>query len=191
MPTYSTLEKLQLLSAFQDSTESLTVFADYHRLRPRTLATWIHQFLTAGLAGIRRPSRNQSYSTELKFQAVHDYRQGMSPKELLVKYQIRNVSQLYQWKVQYNNGELFKTNSPRRTKRKMGRKVSYEEKVAITKWVLAKSLMLVIPEFTLGSRRVTLAKIGRPFMTAEERPAPNQRRAQKLKLISCDAKSRN
>lgn len=137
MPTYSTLEKLQLLSAFQDSTESLTVFADYHRLRPRTLATWIHQFLTAGLAGIWRPSRNQSYSTELKFQAVHDYRQGMSPKELLVKYQIRNVSQLYQWKVQYNNGELFKTNSPRRMKRKMGRKVSYEEKVAITKWVLA------------------------------------------------------
>ena len=137
MPTYSTLEKLQLLSAFQDSTESLTVFADYHRLRPRTLATWIHQFLTAGLAGIRRPSRNQSYSTELKFQAVHDYRQGMSPKELLVKYQIRNVSQLYQWKVQYNNGELSETNSLRRTKRKMGRKVSYEEKVAITKWVLA------------------------------------------------------
>ena len=133
MPTYSTFEKLQLLSAFQDSTETLTVFADYHRLRPRTLATWIHQFLTAGLAGIRRPSRNQSYSTELKFQAVHDYRQGMSPKELLVKYQIRNVSQLYQWKVQYNNGELSKTNSPRRTKRKMGRKVSYEEKVAITK----------------------------------------------------------
>ena len=31
--------------------------------------------------------------------------------------------------------------------------------------VLAKNLMLVIPEFTLGSRRVTLAKIGRPFMT--------------------------
>ena len=111
MPTYSTLAKLQLLSAFQDSTESLTVFADYHRLRPRTLATWIHQFLTAGLAGIRRPSRNQSYSTELKFQAVHDYRQGMSPKELLVKYQIRNVSQLYQWNVQYNNGELSETNS--------------------------------------------------------------------------------
>lgn len=191
MPTYSTLAKLQLLSAFQDSTESLTVFADYHRLRPRTLATWIHQFLTAGLAGIRRPSRNQSYSTELKFQAVHDYRQGMSPKELLVKYQIRNVSQLYQWKVQYNNGELSETNSLRRTKRKMGRKVSYEEKVAITKWVLAKSLMLVIPEFTLGSRRVTLAKIGRPFMTTEGRPATNQRRAQKLKLISCDAKSRN
>ncbi|MGZ9851334.1 hypothetical protein [Limosilactobacillus ingluviei] len=60
MPTYSTLEKFQLLSAFQDSTESLTVFADYHRLRPRTLATWIHQFLTGRL------SRNSATVTEPK-----------------------------------------------------------------------------------------------------------------------------
>ena len=50
------------------------------------------------------------------------------------KYDIRSLSQLKQWSIQYNNDEL-KTKSRKRV-RKMGRKVSFEEKCKIVQWVL-------------------------------------------------------
>ena len=53
--SYSTTEKLRLLSNYQDSDCSLGVFADYHEVRTANMTKWIKQFLLAGLAGLIRP----------------------------------------------------------------------------------------------------------------------------------------
>ncbi|MCT3429275.1 helix-turn-helix domain-containing protein, partial [Limosilactobacillus fermentum] len=53
-------------------------------------------------------------------------------KEILLKYDIRGLSQLRNWVILYNNGK----EPLRKRVRKMGRKVSYDEKIEIVKWVL-------------------------------------------------------
>ena len=53
-------------------------------------------------------------------------------REILLKYDIRGLSQLRNWVILYNNGK----EPVRKRVRKMGRKVSYDEKIEIVKWVL-------------------------------------------------------
>nr|MCG4642208.1 hypothetical protein [Bifidobacterium bifidum] len=67
-------------------------------------------------------------------EAVKEYQAGFPGKKIIEKYDIRSLSQLKQWLIQYNNDEL-KTKSRKRV-RKMGRKVNFEEKCKIVQWVL-------------------------------------------------------
>lgn len=131
--TYSTTTKLRLLSQFQNINESLKVFADYHNVGAGSLKRWIQQYLTGGLANLERPVHNRRYPKKLKLRAVHDYRNHRLPtREILLKYDIRGLSQLRNWVILYNNGK----EPVRKRVRKMGRKVSYDEKIEIVKWVL-------------------------------------------------------
>ncbi|WP_337121327.1 transposase [Limosilactobacillus fermentum] len=131
--TYSTTTKLRLLSQFQNVNESLKVFADYHNVGAGSLKRWIQQYLTGGLANLERPVHNRRYPKKLKLRAVRDYRNHRLPtKEILLKYDIRGLSQLRNWVILYNNGK----EPVRKRVRKMGRKVSYDEKIEIVKWVL-------------------------------------------------------
>ncbi|KRK56406.1 hypothetical protein FC31_GL001347 [Limosilactobacillus antri DSM 16041] len=66
--------------------------------------------------------------------AVKDYQAGVTGQEVLQKYDIRSISQLKQWSIQYNNAELQTTS--RKRVRKMGRKVSFEEKKQIVQWII-------------------------------------------------------
>ena len=135
--SYSTTEKLQLLSDFQDSDYSLVVYSDYRNVRSANMRKWIQQFLLAGLAGIMRPSHNQRYSKKLKIAACEDYlTKKLSNKEILAKYQIRNISQLHQWVIRYNSDKFKVTNRTGKRVRKMGRKVSFDEKKQIVQWLL-------------------------------------------------------
>ena len=93
--TYSTTEKLRLLSNYQDSDYSLGVYADYHQVRTSSLNRWIKQFLTAGLAGLIRPEHNHRYTLQTKRSAVKAYLSGtLSGQAILNRYQIRSLSQL-------------------------------------------------------------------------------------------------
>lgn len=66
--------------------------------------------------------------------AVKDYQAGVTGQEVLQKYDIWSISQLKQWSIQYNNAELQTTS--RKRVRKMGRKVSFEEKKQIVQWII-------------------------------------------------------
>ena len=117
--TYSTTTKLRLLSQFQNVNESLKVFADYHNVGAGSLKRWIQQYLTGGLANLERPVHNRRYPKKLKLRAVRDYRNHRLPTKEI-------------WVILYNNGK----EPVRKRVRKMGRKVSYDEKIEIVKWVL-------------------------------------------------------
>ena len=94
--SYSTIEKLKLLHDYQKSDYGLTVYSDYHGVRPANMSKWIKQFLLAGLAGLIRPKHNQKYSLETKLTAVKAYLSGKYTNQaILQQYQIRNISQLH------------------------------------------------------------------------------------------------
>lgn len=77
------------------------------------------------------PSFIQS-SLFTKHEEVKKYQAGFPGEEIIEKYDIRSLSQLKQWSIQYNNDEL-KTKL-RKQVRKMGRKVSsVAQKTANTK----------------------------------------------------------
>lgn len=135
--SYSTTEKLRLLSQYQYSEYTLTVYSEYYGVRRENMSKWIKQFLTAGLAGLIRPKRNRRYSLKTKLAAVRDYQSGQfANQEILKRYEIRSISQLHQWTIQYNHDKLKANITTRKRVRKMGRKVTFDEKKAIVQWTI-------------------------------------------------------
>nr|WP_262350934.1 transposase [Limosilactobacillus fermentum] len=102
-----------------------------------SLRRWIKGFLQEGVMGVRRSTTNRRYSTDLKVAAVVDYQDnGLSRQEVLHKYNIRSNSQLTDWVIRYNSGKLLAPKGAGKRVRKMGRKVSYDEKIKIVQWAL-------------------------------------------------------
>lgn len=128
------MNRLELLYGYQKTESGLKVYADMHHVNQNTMTRWIRQFLLHGLAGVRHRSLNHRYLLNTKIEAVKEYQAGFPGEKIIEKYDIRSLSQLKQWSIQYNNDEL-KTKSRKRV-RKMGRKVSFEEKCKIVQWVL-------------------------------------------------------
>lgn len=128
------MNRLELLYGYQKTESGLKVYADMHHVNQNTMTRWIRQFLLHGLAGVRHRLFNHRYSLNTKIEAVKEYQAGFPGEKIIEKYDIRSLSQLKQWSIQYNNDEL-KTKSRKRV-RKMGRKVSFEEKCKIVQWVL-------------------------------------------------------
>ena len=128
------MNRLELLYGYQKTESGLKVYADMHHVNQNTMTRWIRQFLLHGLEGVRHRSFNHRYSLNTKIEAVKEYQAGFPGEKIIEKYDIRSLSQLKQWSIQYNNDEL-KTKSRKRV-RKMGRKVSFEEKCKIVQWVL-------------------------------------------------------
>ena len=128
------MNRLELLYGYQKTESGLKVYADMHHANQNTMTRWIRQFLLHGLARVCHRSFNHRYSLNTKIEAVKEYQAGFPGEKIIEKYDIRSLSQLKQWSIQYNNDEL-KTKSRKRV-RKMGRKVSFEEKCKIVQWVL-------------------------------------------------------
>ena len=128
------MNRLELLYGYQKTESGLKVYADMHHVNQNTMTRWIRQFLLHGLEGVRHRSLNHRYLLNTKIEAVKEYKAGFPGEKIIEKYDIRSLSQLKQWSIQYNNDEL-KTKSRKRV-RKMGRKVSFEEKCKIVQWVL-------------------------------------------------------
>jgi transposase len=106
-------------------------------VRTSSLNRWIKQFLTAGLAGLIRPEHNHRYTLQTKRSAVKAYLSGtLSGQAILNRYQIRSLSQLHQWIVRYNSGQLSVAYATRKRARKVDRKVTFEEKRQITQWTI-------------------------------------------------------
>ena len=59
------------------------------------------------MAGLIRPEHNHRYTLQTKRSAVKAYLSGtLSGQAILNRYQIRSLSQLHQWIVRYNSGQL-------------------------------------------------------------------------------------
>ena len=99
---------------------------------------WISRYEVGGPDGLR-PRPLGRYSKEFKLQIVLEYLAGhTSYPRLCQKYDISNVSTVYQWVHRYTSGKAFTT---RRVKPlKNGRKTTQIERIEIAQWVIAHDL---------------------------------------------------
>lgn len=99
---------------------------------------WISLYQSLGEEGLITTSRNTTYSSDTKENAVLDYLNGKgSYSELCRKYGIRSSSQLRNWILKYNGHEKLKasgTGGPIMTK---GRNTTFDERVEIVQYCIA------------------------------------------------------
>ena len=100
------MNRLELLYGYQKTESGLKVYADMHHANQNTMTIWIRQFLLHGLARVCHRSFNHRYSLNTKIEAVKEYQAGFPGEKIIEKYDIRSLSQLKQWSIQYNNDEL-------------------------------------------------------------------------------------
>lgn len=109
------------------------------RINDKTIREWISLYESLGDSGLRKSSKNTSYSASLKQTAVLDYLNGEgSYRAICKKYGIRSTRQLRNWVIKYNGHEKLKASGtggkPIMTK---GRKTTYEERIEIVEYCIA------------------------------------------------------
>lgn len=99
----------------------------------QSVQRWISIYETDGPVGLLNQSKNQSYSKELKINAVNDYLNGNGSQNVICKrYQIRSCYQLQQWIKVYNAGGNLKESTGGASMKK-ARQTTPEERIGIVK----------------------------------------------------------
>lgn len=99
----------------------------------QSVQRWISIYDTDGPVGLLNQSKNQSYSKELKINAVNDYLNGNGSQNVICKrYHIRSRYQLQQWIKVYNTGGNLKESTGGASMKK-ARQTTPEERIEIVK----------------------------------------------------------
>ena len=98
-----------------------------------TISQWRTIYLSTGPSALADQKKNNTYSKELKNNAVIDYLNGEgSLSDICQKYGIRTPSRLRKWIKDYNtHGELKSRGSGGGSYMRKARKTTYEERLAI------------------------------------------------------------
>lgn len=110
-----------------------------------------------GVVGLKESRTWNSYSKEVKEQAVLDYlyRKG-SLTDICQKYDISAHSVLEKWIKRYNSGEGLKATSKGYSRMKQGRQTTFEERVEIVNYTIAhgKDYQAAIEKFGVSYQQV-------------------------------------
>ena len=130
--------KIDVVKRCLTGTTTVTHEASLLGISRLAISKWISLYQCQGEDGLITRSKNVSYPTIIKLNAVEDYLNGKgSLMEICKKYQIRSYTQLQNWIRKYNNYEELKASGtggkPIMTK---GRKTTYEERVTIVQYCI-------------------------------------------------------
>lgn len=131
-------EKVAAVLEFLDGKNSQLAIAERLGIARATFRQWIKNYQSMGSDAFQEHV-NQSYSKELKEQAVADYLSGRgSLLNLCEKYKIKSTYQLRDWIKKYNGHEELKASGTGgaviMTK---GRKTTFDERVEIVQYCIA------------------------------------------------------
>ena len=128
----SSEERLALVERALRNEASISSLAKEAQVDSSTIERWITLYENEGPTGLLPTKRNQSYSTELKLNAVHDYLAGTygSLRAVAKKYGLRNKKQLEDWLKIYNTHRNFKSESGG-SRMSKSRKTTLNERVKI------------------------------------------------------------
>ena len=137
-------EKVAAVLEFLDGKNSQLAIAERLGIDRATFQQWIKNYQSMGSDAFQEHV-NQSYSKELKDQAVADYLSGRgSLLNLCEKYKIKSTRQLRDWIKKYNGHEELKASGTGgaviMTK---GRKTTFDERVEIVQYCIAHDLNYV------------------------------------------------
>ena len=135
-----TLEfKLKIINEYEARLISLRSAYDKYSVPRSTIKEWLMIYKSQGFNGLKGSHKNKKQDKETKIAAVEDYLNGIgSLKDICIKYKISSWSLLRRWIKVYNNSHKeFKTTGGIQLMTK-GRKVTYDEKVEIVQYCIAK-----------------------------------------------------
>jgi Transposase and inactivated derivatives len=135
---FSPVEKMKFINDFQQSNNSLGIFARNIGISSKTLKRWIILFEREGVDGLEELTKRNSYPVELKLKVVKELLDGnLTAGELVKKYKLRSHSQVYDWVFKYNNGkQLTSGYSSRKCDSIMTRKTTFEERIEVVEYVV-------------------------------------------------------
>lgn len=129
-------EKAKIVKKYLEGKVSMTGAAAEAGVDWKTLQGWVMQYEAEGAAAFLPNRRNQTYSPEIKLQAVQEYLSGNgSQAEISKKYGLRSKKQLQSWLKVYNAHGDFNSrkDSGGGSYMKQGRDTTQEERVRIVK----------------------------------------------------------
>ena len=135
-----TLElELKIINEYEAGSISLKSAYDKYAVPQSTVKEWLMIYKSQGIYGLKGSNKNKKWDKETKIAAVEDYLNCIgSLKDICIKYKISSWSLLRRWIKVYNNiHKEFKTTGGIKLMTK-GRKVTYDEKVEIVQYCIAK-----------------------------------------------------
>ena len=100
--TISTKDRLEAVEAFLDKQYSLRQLGKKYGVHHSSVEKWVNAYLIFGEDGLRRRTKNNRYSEDLKKEAVELYlNTDHTLKEVCNKYKIRRMSVLQKWIPKY------------------------------------------------------------------------------------------
>jgi transposase len=135
---YNAIEKLAIIQELIAGQGSRVEVAKKYTISVNTLVKWRHRYELYGIEGLEIRSHNQSYSAELKHQAVQDYLSGQySQYEIIDKYKIASRTPLKKWIDQYNGHSSLKSYNEGAKAMAQGRSTNFQERIDIVLYCLA------------------------------------------------------
>jgi transposase len=134
---YNALEKLAILEEVSNGEIGFMAAAKKYGINKTTLMKWQRRYKTYGYEGLERRTHLQSYSAELKLQAVKDYLEGgLSQYQIIDKYKIASTRQLFNWINKYNGHSSLKAYTGEAKAMTKGRSTTWQERIEIVQYCL-------------------------------------------------------
>ncbi|MGG3471580.1 IS3 family transposase [Neobacillus pocheonensis] len=134
---YNALEKLAILEEVSNGEIGFLAAAKKYGINKTTLMKWQRRYKTYGYEGLERRTHLQSYSAELKLQAVKDYLAGgLSQYQIIDKYKIASTRQLFNWINKYNGHSSLKAYKGEAKAMTKGRSTTWQERIEIVQYCL-------------------------------------------------------
>ena len=157
-------EKLRIVQLCESGELSQGAAAKQLGVSQTSVYQWVCQYRERGPSCFNALKRNQSYSPELKFQAVQAYLTGQGSLQVIAsRYGLRSKSQLQRWIRMYNEGRNFGQGRSGGSRMTTSRKITREERVAIVKDCLEISTSVLPKTRTTQPASPKILKIRRKF----------------------------
>lgn len=131
-------EKFAILQQIECNRISVKEAVRTFGISKTTLAKWRRRYRNYGYEGLEVRTRNQSYSAELKLQAVKDYlSRAFSQYEVIDNYEIASRNQLSRWVDKYNGHSSLKAYTGGTPAMTTGRSTTLQEQIEIVLYCLA------------------------------------------------------
>ena len=134
---YTTEQKIAVIHAFHQRTESVDDFCDRWGIRGTTLREWMERYERHGSKALTKATQWKRYSPERKQEAVEAYlNDGISQRDIIHIYGISSRSVLQRWIMQYHEGTLStkRGGSPMTN----ARSTTWQERITIVQDCLAQ-----------------------------------------------------
>ena len=95
---YSAVEKLALITEFQNANLSAGAFGKQYGMEARTIERWSLRYQQADIDGLTEVTKNKHYSQAFKLMLVQEYLNGQGSLRMLAhKHGLRSHEQLRDW----------------------------------------------------------------------------------------------